>query len=300
MQENSDKILQLIRMRGPLLPLDVSKALNTNVLFASAMLSELVDKGTIKLSNLKIGGSPLYYMPGQESRLQNYYSRLNDKERKAYDMLKQKQVLRDRALEPVIRVALRSIKDFAIPLQVNAGNVSEIFWKWYMTSDSEAEILIKQQLGLDQVKKKEVPQEEQVKEEQKEVKKPKEIKKQEKPHEKAEENLDIDHFIDKTDSFGEKIRKFFNENKIDVIESKTIRKKSDFEFIVRVPSAVGKINYLCMAKNKAKFNDKDLSSAYVHGQAKKLPVLFLITGELTKKANEMLEKEFKNITVKKI
>ncbi len=298
MQDNREKIIQLIRMRGPLLPLDVSKALNTNVLFASAMLSELVDKGTIKLSNLKIGGSPLYYIAGQESKLQNYYNRLNDKEKKAYDMLKEKRVLRDNILEPVIRVALRNIKDFAIPLQVSSENINEIFWKWYLTTDQEAEILIKQQLGFDKIKKKEVQQEEPVKEIKKEEVK-KEVKKEE-LKEKSEEKIDVDHFVDKTDSFGEKIRKFFNDNNIDVLDSKTIKKKSEFEFLIKVPSAVGKITYHCIAKNKAKFNEKDLSYVHVNGQAKKLPVLLLITGELTKKAKDMLEKEFRSITVKKI
>ena len=46
-----------------------------------------------------------------------------------------------------------------------------------------------------------------------------------------------------------------------------------------------------------KTNDKDLSSFYVDGQMKKLPILYITTGELTKKAKEKLEKEFTTISV---
>ena len=74
----------------------------------------------------------------------------------------------------------------------------------------------------------------------------------------------------------------------------------DLDLIVEVPSAVGSLTYYCKAKNKKRISDSDLSSAFVQGQLKKLPVLFLTKGELTKKAREMLSKEFKNIKIKKI
>ena len=43
-----------------------------------------------------------------------------------------------------------------------------------------------------------------------------------------------------------------------------------------------------------------MSSAYVQGHLKKLPVLFISYGEPTKRAKEMLAKEFQNIVFKKI
>ena len=54
------------------------------------------------------------------------------------------------------------------------------------------------------------------------------------------------------------------------------------------------------AKNKQKISDSDLSLLYVQAQMKKMPVLLLTTGELTKKAQDLLKTEFKTITVKKI
>ena len=57
---------------------------------------------------------------------------------------------------------------------------------------------------------------------------------------------------------------------------------------------------LFYAEDKKLLNDKDLAMASIQGQAKKLPVLFLTKGQLTKKASEMLLKEFKSIKIRKI
>jgi len=80
--------------------------------------------------------------------LQGYTANMNDKEKKAFDLLSQNKILRDSEQEPVIRVALREIKDFAIPLNVNYDNNKERFWKWYLTSNEEAEQLIKSKLEI--------------------------------------------------------------------------------------------------------------------------------------------------------
>jgi hypothetical protein len=276
-----DKVLQLVRVRGPVIPSQIYKEINTNILMASAVLSEMVSKNLLKISSVKIGGSPLYYAPGQEARLQEYINKLHEKEKQACDLLREKRVLRDKSLEPVMRVALRQIKDFARPLEVTVGDEKEIFWKWYLLSTEETEPLIKEQLGIVEEKKAETKAE----------------AKKEKLAEKKPEKA----FIDKTaDTFAKKVLDYFKKNNIQVLEQKTVKKKSETDFIIKVPSAVGELQYYCKAKNKKRNNDADLSSAFVQGQSKKLPVLFLTTGDITKKAREMLSKEFVNITVKKI
>ena len=115
---------------------------------ASAHLAELTASSRLKISTIKVGGSPLYYLPGQEAQLQKYTSNMNDKEKKAFDLLSQNKVLRDSEQEPVIRVALREIKDFAIQLNVNYDGNKEVFWKWYLANDQEAEQLIKSKLQI--------------------------------------------------------------------------------------------------------------------------------------------------------
>ena len=102
------------------------------------------------------------------------------------------------------------------------------------------------------------------------------------------------------DGFLAGVNKYFSSNNINVVEQTVLRKTSEAEFIIKVPSAVGPLTYFCKAKGKKSINDGDLSSAYFQGQSKKMPVLFLTFGSLTKKAQYMLEKEFKGMHIKRI
>ena len=305
--DSKEKVIQTIRIRGPVIPAQIAKLIGTDILMASAMLSELVSKNILKISHVKFGSTPLYYLPGQESRLQDFAKNLNEKEKRAYDLLMQRKILRDKIVEPVVRVALRNIKDFAVPLQVKINDNVEIFWKWYLLTNEEAARIIKETVKFDKPKKEIKPvhetivkeEQEMPKEEQKEIKK-EELKKvmPEKEVKKEEKKI----FVDKTaeDEFLNEIKRFLEKNNIELIEEKIVKKKSDLDLVIEVPSAVGSLTYYCKAKSKKRISDSDLSSAFVQGQLKKLPILFLTKGELTKKAKEMLSKEFKNIKIKKI
>lgn len=322
--DTQEKITEFIRLNGPGLPMQVAKQINSDTLMASAHLSELVSSKKLKISHVKVGSSPLYYLPGQEANLQKFSDRLHEKEKKAYELLKNNRVLREISLEPIARVALKNIKDFAVPLEVSYQGKSEIFWKWYLTPNKEAEQLIKEILKETEPKKadKEKPEEAaagiegKFKERQKKIEeqKPEQIQKEplkqpikeaektkEQPlQEKLAKSLKTKPAPKTTRQFMDLIADYFTQNKIRIIEKSIARKNSDAEFVIKVPSTVGELAYYCKAKAKKRVNEGDLSAAFINGQSKKLPVLILIKGELTKKAKEMLEKEFKGMSVKRI
>src|SRR3989344_6822136 len=129
------KIISFLNEKGPSLPINISKSLGINSLFASAFLSELVNQNSIKVSNLKVGGSPLYYMEGQQKKLEDYYKYLHPREAEAYILLKQHKVLKDSDQDPVIRVALRSIRDFSHGFKIG----EDIFWKFFLSSQEEVD-----------------------------------------------------------------------------------------------------------------------------------------------------------------
>ena len=54
--------------------------------------------------------------------------------------------------------------------------------------------------------------------------------------------------------------------------------------------------FVC-AKNKKKVSDQDIMLAHQKGQNKKMPTLFLTTGEQTKKSKEYLEKTLKGFMI---
>src|SRR3989338_4968630 len=120
---NHDKICELIRNTGPILPLQAAKLINSDTIIASAHLSDLVATKRLKISHVKVGGSPVYYLPGQEPSLQNFTNQLNEKEKRAYELLREKKILQDTELEPLFRVALRNLKDFAVPLTVKENDL---------------------------------------------------------------------------------------------------------------------------------------------------------------------------------
>ncbi len=283
---DKNSVLSIVREKGPVLPRHVVKELGGDTFMVGAVLSQLVDNKEIKISHAKIGGSPVYYVPGQEEKLSSLYEHLHEKEKKAYDLLKEKNIIRDSTAEPVIRVALRHIRDFAKPLEVNLHGKKEIFWKWYLLPNSEAEEKIKKILDI------KVPPKQ--KEE-----KPKKEEKETSNIEEAEEKSE-DEKKRSEDTLLEKVQKIFDEKDIEILETEVIRKNTDIEMVIKIPSRVGKLRYFCKVRDKKRCNDKDLSSAFVQGQMRKLPVLFAMTGKFTKKAEEMLDKEFQMISLLKI
>ena len=139
MADQREVALNHLKLYGPSLPVQISKSLNTNILFASAVLSELTSARKALFSHAAIGGSKVYYLPGQEAALgEKIYPTLKGKEKEAYELLQTSKVLRDVELLPWQRVALRDLKDFAIPLTVSLGNSAELFWRFHLLSDEEA------------------------------------------------------------------------------------------------------------------------------------------------------------------
>ena len=314
--DNKEKIVSLIKQKGPCLPSDIYKELGTNQLFASAMLGELVSTGTLKVSNLKRSSSPYYYLESEKEKLQKISSYFNDKDILAYNLIKENLIVRDSDQSALMRVTLRSIKDFAIPINIRLNNEQILFWKWYLLPNAEAEEKIKEILGIKKPESKEKEVEKQIEEdkekppvEDKKLKSKEIISKvKEKPpvEIKLKKETEQKHLIEEKkqdikSAFLDKLNKYFEKNNIKVVEQEVMnRTKTEVDFVLEIPSPVGNLNYYCKAKNKKKINDSDIASAYVQGQQKKLPILVIITGDMTKKSEEMLGNEFRGIKVQKI
>ena len=126
MVDYRETIVGLVKQKGPCLPTDVYKELNTSPMFASAMLGEMVSRGILKVTHLKRGSSPYYYLEEEKSRLQEVAHFLNQKDYETYKLLKEKKVLRDTHQVPLVRVSLRTIKDYAEPVSFNFQGQPEL------------------------------------------------------------------------------------------------------------------------------------------------------------------------------
>ncbi|MBU3906725.1 MAG: hypothetical protein KKA64_00570 [Nanoarchaeota archaeon] len=303
--EIKSKIIEIVKKRGPSLPVHVAKETGLTMLFASAFLSELFSDRTIKISSLKVGGSPLYFLPGQEHLLENFSNFLNSKEKEAFFHLKQNKFLKDSEQEPAIRVALRAIKDFAFPFQASG----EVYWKFFSANESEF-VEIKPKAIESQVEKiteeikeviKELPEE--GLEMPKEKKKPKlkiPLEEKEKPlltikekpliEIKKEPKLEMPK---EKSEFAVKVIEFLKSKDIEVLQEIDFKKK-EFNCIVRINSDLGKIEFLSIAKDKKKVTESDLTLAVQKSNSLKKPVLFISTGDLDKKAKEFMD-NYQNI-----
>jgi hypothetical protein len=332
-----ERILELVKA-SPVQPTGLGKILGKDSLMASAMLSEMSSKGLLKISNLKVGSSPLYYSADHPEHLLNYMESMNEKDRRAANLLKEKKILQDSALSPLQKVCMRNIKDFALPLEVTLNDSKIVFWKWYLTPDDEAGELIKKlveaipkpekpkEIEEKQEKVEKEPEKQEVKPEKPKTKpkkpkvKPKPKKIEPEPEEEPEKEEKIEPeieykqpepqisqqqrtigpvFVDLGDPFLKKIKSFFDNNNITIHEVNTIKKKTEFDLVIEIPTPLGNLFYFCKAKNNKRISNSDLSSAFVQGQLKKLPVVFLSPGVLTKPA-VIFMKDLKGLTVTKL
>ncbi len=144
-----DQILQFVEQTGPTTPTKVAKKIGTEILIGSAHLADLSSQRKVRISNLKIGGSPLYYLPGQEDQLYAFAAgNMNPKNLEVLEKLKEKVVLREEDLSLLEKVALRALKDFAVPLQVRTQIGVTLFWKWHLAEQDEMNAKISEILQL--------------------------------------------------------------------------------------------------------------------------------------------------------
>jgi len=156
---NKEDVLKYVQFKGPLIPVHLVSLLKSNTIMIGAALSELASDGKVKISHMKVGGSPLYFVDSQRAKLQDFYKYLNEKDRRTFDELKRQKVLRDSVVTPLLRISLRNIKDFAVPIEIEHNSVKELFWRWYLLDKQEAVGIIKSLLFINSVKKEEIRKE---------------------------------------------------------------------------------------------------------------------------------------------
>jgi hypothetical protein len=268
-----EKIISLLKMNGPSLPVHIAKGTGQSILFASAFLSELFYEKKISISNTKVGNSPLYFIPGQEPQLERFYNYLNSKEKEAFFLLKDKKFLKDSEQQPAIRIALREIKDFAIPFK----NQEEIYWRYFIVPEEEFN------------KEEEKPAKEEIKEiileEKSEKKEGEELKifekENKKPHKKRLIKKRGNQKQD--DNFFNKVKEFLSKEGIEIIDIQSFNKNN---LALRIKE--NQEEKLLMAYNKKRVTDTDLIKAYNKSLEENLPYIVLSLGDSAKKLKGLI------------
>ncbi len=299
-----EKIILFIKIKGPILPVHIAKEINTSMLFASVFLSELLSEKKLKISNTKVGNSPLYFIPGQENQLERFSHHLKSKEKEAFELLKEKKIIKNSEQEPAIKVALTEIKDFAIPFSKN----NELYWKYLTVSEEDKN---------EKMQEKTIPLIKEIKKqfEEEEIKEKKTFEKiipsptKEKGKKLQETELNI---FDKSktkikkpikkktsqkknDKFFNKVKEFLTKKSIEILDIENFSKN---DLILRIK--INNQEKLLIAYNKKRINQEDIIKSYKKASELNLRYIILSLGDPLKKLNNFIEAIQNLDTIEKI
>lgn len=318
-----EKIISIFKKRGPSLPVHIAKETGLSMLFSSVFLSELLSEKKLRISNLRVGSSPVYFIPGQEPMLKKFSHHLKSKEKDAYLLLKREKFLKDSEQLPAIRVALRAIKDFAIPLKEE----NEISWRYFTSQKPKFQNtkFLRENKQIQEIKKiqqSEIPpptiQEiktpieknsnlEKIDEGKKVLDifdKPKQEKilqkniesktKEENSQQKTTTKIKTPETKKRlakkkttkkqNDKFFNKVKEFLSRKSIEISDIEGFS-KNDLTLKVKTKDK----EYLLVAYNKKRINEKDITKAYKKASELKLPYLIISMGEPLKKLSNLIE-----------
>jgi len=299
-QKIKEKIITCLRLRDPSLRVHIAKETGLRILFAGAFLSELVSEKVVKISNMKVGSSPVYFIPEQEEKLVRFSEHLKSKEKDAYLLLKEKKFLVDTEQEPAIRIALRAIKDFAIPFEKD----KKLVWRFFTTPELEynCEEKIKEQ---EQIKESFVPQATILA-----------LEKKEEPKKEIQRDLEIFDKKETKKQIPKKIKKRRNkkpekqttqEKFFERVKSSLSEKNIEITGVIGVSSKdltlkVKKENkeLLLIAFNKKKISQTDINKAYKKAQDYELPYFILTLSEPSRKFQSDMEAIKALVSIEKI
>ncbi len=282
-QQKKNNILEFLKQNGPSLPVQVARAIQMDPVFASAILSELLGTKQIKTSHMKIGASPLYLLPTQEEKLEEKTEHLKSVEREAQEKLKSKKVMLDEDEEPAIRVALRNIKDFAIPFKFQ----DKITWRYAFTPQEEIDKILSPKEKIKPTPKEDEP----------EVPKAWEVKKTEIKQAK-EESKKIENIFEKSNApktFLKEIEQFLKNQDTTITAIEEVDKNKVVAIIKSRETSS-----MLFAFSKMRIDETELLKCYKESDKKNLPYQIIIKGELTKKLSNTILAHQKLIKVNKL
>jgi hypothetical protein len=253
---------------------------------------------------MRVGSSPVYFLQEHEPLLERYSNFLKSKEKEAFTLLKEKKFLKDTEQDPAIRVALRSIRDFAIPFK----NKEDIYWRFFI--EPQESFKPEKAKGVEIMKKEEENIQEKSKggeeQELKKSLKEEEISEQDKIKKltsEIEEKLKKEFFSRiKKESLKQKIKKskkrdlkmediFLEEIKVylkkENIELGEVEFSNKKEIIARVK--IDEKEVLLVAFNKKRIDEKDIIKAHKKASFSKIKYLVISKGDVPKKIKESLE-----------
>ncbi len=281
------KIIDLLKSKGPLLPIEISKELRINFLFLNPFLSEFARQGKILRSYRKYGDSFIYYLPGQEEKVREMLLKtLKYQEKLVIKKFEREKVLTKDELTPMERFFLSNLHDFILPYKLKVKDKEVDVFIYYKVDEEEARRIIKEKYFKEQVKEEKVTAKTNKKVEKIEKKKGNEtIAKEEKViKEKVEVKERLERtIISKSENVKVGIKEFddfinqINARVLSIIEKKRNKVVAIIEY--------GKLKEKKVACyiNKKSLSINDVATFYLTIEKMKIPGIILFKGRISNK-----------------
>ena len=287
-----DKIFAFVQSKGPVLPVEVASAVDTNSFLAKAYLSDLIEEGKVRISNEKFGAEKLYYIQGQEQRVAERLKEVANQQKTAkiyHDPAMKSQVTPELARKRqefsamAKKVEAEDKKVKIIPKQPVQQNPPARPLQPIQQPQQKPRLLPKM-LPKFSIFRKPPPQQPE--------KRVIEVKPQPRYAPQQIQNIPTKpkNFVDDARNFLEAQ----NGKIADVLE----RKKKFAEFNALLPTAFGEFKVLIHIRDKKKITDSDISLLYSKSSQRNIPGLMITNGHLTRKADRFLDTVKDSVKVK--
>lgn len=269
---NLDKAYEIVKQQGPVLPVEVASKLGVDSFLASAYLSQLVEAKKIRVTKERVGNAFLYFLPGQEVVANARVAALLHIGKKTARMFAEK-VPESPEIEQKRRAFTERLQEIEKKESLQKTQPKLEVQKPTFTERIKHEFLDKLKPAIsEQLARQEISDEKKLAQQAIQTAQQKMIEK------KIEEGRLV-----------EKVLAFLVDAHADIIGKELKKKGRDANIIVSIPTPIGNVRFLVLARDKKTISEADLSLAFTEGQSEKLPVLFVTNGKLTKTAQNYLQ-----------
>ncbi len=297
---NLDKALDVVK-NGPALPVEVASKLGVDSFLANAYLSQLVETGKIKQSKDRVGNSFIYFLAGQEAQASSRISNLLQGGKKTARMYASS-VPAGPAVEQKRQAFTQRLAEIeAKETQVKRPMPQQVLPQATQRPQTVSEV---QKQDFLNVLKPAI--ESQLKQQAQEQAQPAQLNLPRIPSpqevfaavgnnfnsqrvEGIENVKNVFHKIKSTifmedGRVVEKALGFLVDAGSEIIGKELRKKGREADILTIVPTPIGPIKFFVMARDKRTVSEAELSLAFTAGQHRKLPVIYVTNGKLTKSA----------------
>lgn len=278
---NIDKAFDVVRT-GPVLPVEVASKLGIDSFLANAYLSQLVDAGKIKQSKDRVGNSFVYFLVGQEAQASSKISNLLQGGKKTARMYASSvpagPEVEQKRLAFTQRLAEIEAKEVQIRRPAPQQPLPQIVQKPTVSETAKQEFLNVLKPAIEsQLKQQAQPPAQPVQLNLPKIPSPQEV------FAAVGRSIKSTIFMEES-RIVEKALGFLVDAGSEIIGKELRKKGREADILAVVPTPIGPIKFLVMVRDKRTVSEAELSLAFTAGQHKKLPVIYVTNGKLTKNA----------------